>query len=351
MKIFGNEYINMIRSIDPTAKPCSGNSEIVIRCPFCGDSKNKKHAHFYMSVPRNAEELSFYNCKKCQTKGIVDAELLRTIGCIDSNILVYVEKNNSEILKLPKYKTIQKINIYPLKNDYIRQDPNNKYKLDYINRRLGSNLSYQDILDLKIFLNLYDVINRNRLQLNRYKDICDQLDRYFIGFISYDNSFVGLRKVVTLELNKYINKRYINYSLVDKSDSSKNMYIIPTSVDVFSQTPIKIHIAEGQFDILSIYYNLNNCNRINNIYIACAGKSYTQAVKFILEETGVITYEIHFYPDRDVTDYEFNRFLNPIKILPCDIYIHRNMYDGEKDFGVPMDRIKDSVYCIEEVYL
>lgn len=351
MNIFGYDYINMIRSIIPTAKTGSNNTEIIVRCPFCGDSKILSHAHFYMSVPSNGEDISMYHCKKCLAKGIVDAELLRTLGCTDSNILIYVTRHNTEVLNLPKYKTLKSIDVYPLKNDYIRDDDNNKYKLKYINDRIGSNFSYNDLLNLKIFLNLYDVINRNKLNLTRYKMNCDQLDRYFVGFISYDNSFCRLRKIVNIDINKYVNKRYINYTFVDKTSNKKNMYVIPTNIDVFSKEPIKIHIAEGQFDILSIYYNLNNCCRLNNIYIACNGKSYIQAVEFILQETGIVNYELHFYPDRDVSDYEFNNYLSRIRMLPCDIFIHRNMYNNEKDYGVPMNRIKDTVSVIREPYL
>lgn len=351
MKIYGQDYINMIKSIVPTAKTGSGNTEIVVRCPFCGDSKILSHAHFYISVPKDGNDLSFYQCKKCLAHGIVDDYILRKIGCNDSNILVYIQRHNSEVLKLPRYKTLKQIDVYPLKNDYIRNDINNKHKLKYINDRIGANFSYEDLLNLKIFLNLYDVLNRNRLSLNRYKNICDQLDKYFIGFISYDNSYCRLRKIVTLDLIKSINKRYINYTLINKTDDKKNMYVIPTTINTLSSDRIKIHIAEGQFDILSIYYNLNHCNNFNNIYIACSGKSYTQAIEFILLETGILNYEIHLYPDRDVSDYEFNKYINKIRMLACDIYIHRNMFENEKDYGVPMNRIKDTYTLIREPYI
>jgi hypothetical protein len=40
-----------------------------------------------------------------------------------------------------------------------------------------------------------------------------------------------------------------------------------------------------------------------------------------------------------------------IQLLPSDIYIHRNMFEGEKDYGVPLNRIKDSVRIIRETYI
>ena len=319
--LIGQNFINAIKSIIPTAKVASGGREIVIRCPFCGDSKNLRHAHFYMSVPQSQEDISFYQCKRCPNHGIVSDELLRKIGCNDSNIIIEITKHNTEVLSLPKYKSLKKINIYPLRWDLIRQDASNQNKLNYINTRIGANFSLFDLYSL---------------------------DKYFIGFISYDNSYCGLRKITDQELYQSVNKRYINYSLINKTDDRKNFYIIPTQINILDPLPVKIHIAEGQFDILSIYYNLNKCNNYQSIYIACGGKSYSQATEFILEETGIINYELHYYPDKDVSDQEFlYGTQSKIQLLISNIFIHRNIYNGEKDFGVPINRINEVVKQIQ----
>lgn len=347
--LVGQNFINAIKSIIPTAKIASGGKEIVIRCPFCGDSKNLRHAHFYISVPQSQEDISLYQCKRCPNKGIISDELLRRIGCNDSNIMIEITKHNAEVMSLPKYKSLKKINIYPLRWNLIRKDPNNQFKLDYINKRIGSSFTIFDLAKVKIILNLYDVINVNQLELTRHQMVCNDLDKYFMGFISFDNSYCGLRKVTNKELHNAVNKRYINYSLVNKTDDRKNFYVVPTRIDILDPTPVKIHIAEGQFDTLSIYYNLNQCNDYQNIYMACGGKSYSQALEFILTESGIINYEIHFYPDRDVTDNEFYYdVLRRVELLPGDIYIHRNVFNGEKDFGVPKERIMDSVRVIKD---
>lgn len=351
-RYIGSEFINMVKSVVPTAKPASGGSEVVLRCPFCGDSDNKRHAHFYISVPQRQEDISMYHCKKCSSKGIFDEELLRRLGCQDNELLIDVIQHNAELMKMPKYKSLKTINVYPLKFNRYSNRVDNKYKLDYINNRIGSTFRIEDLPKVKIFLNLYDIINQNSLELYRDKRICDSLDRYFIGFLSYDNSFCGLRKVCddSIQLYHSINKRYVNYSLVNKSNDGKNYYVIPTQFNIIDSTPVNIHITEGQFDILSVFYNLCGCNIYQNIYMACGGKSYSQALEFILEETGVINYIVHFYPDKDVTDYQFeNSVLRRIRNLPVDIFIHRNMMPGEKDYGVPMDRIKDVYTVIKDV--
>lgn len=346
--LVGQNFINAIKSIIPTAKVASGGREIVIRCPFCGDSKNLRHAHFYMSVPQSQEDISFYQCKRCPNHGILSDELLRKIGCNDSNIMIEITKHNTEVLSLPKYKSLKKINIYPLRWDLTRQDANNQNKLNYINTRIGANFSLFDLYKLKMFLNLYDIVVTNKLELTRHQAICDSLDKYFIGFISYDNSYCGLRKITDRELYQSVNKRYINYSLINKTDDRKNFYIIPTQINILDPLPVKVHIAEGQFDILSIYYNLNKCNNYQNIYIACGGKSYSQATEFILEETGIVNYELHYYPDKDVSDQEFlYSTQSKIQLLLSSIFIHRNIYNGEKDFGVPINRINEVVKQIQ----
>ena len=173
--LVGQTFINMMKTIVPTAKPASGGREVVIRCPFCGDSKDLKHAHFYISVPQTQDELSFYHCKRCPSSGVVNDELLRRIGCSDSNVLVEMIKHNDEVMKLPKYRSIKKIDIYPLKYNYIRNDSANQMKLQYINDRIGSSFTYADLKNMKIFLNLYDVLNQNELELTRHKMVCDDL--------------------------------------------------------------------------------------------------------------------------------------------------------------------------------
>lgn len=348
----GQDFINRIRSFYPSLKIASGGSEVVVRCPFCGDSRDPKHAHFYISVPRSGDELSFYDCKRasCSSHGILDSDVLRRLGCEDTNTLVDINKHNSDVLSLPRYKSLKQIDIYPLRLGYTRETPLNQAKLQYINNRIGANFSIADLSKLKIFLNLYDVISYNRLEFTRHENICHDLDKYFIGFVSYDNSYCGMRKLTERELYKAVNKRYINYTLVNKLTDSKNFYVIPTEIDVFDPTPVKIHIAEGQFDILSIFYNLNHCNTKQSVYIACGGKSYLQALEFVLLETGIINYEIHYYPDRDVIDEHFFKTVqSKIQLLPSDIYIHRNMYDGEKDYGVPREKINDHTRCSREI--
>ena len=123
-------------------------------------------------------------------------------------------------------------------------------------------------------------------------------------------------------------------------------YCIPTQCNLLSNEPIHIRIGEGCFDILSILYNLNNNNRYNNIYIASNGKGYYNVIKVLLENFNLINIIIHLYPDNDVSQYELQYFIDKIKNIGINVYIHRNSYPGEKDFGVPINKIQESVYKV-----
>ena len=347
--LYGQNFIDMIKSFYPTARAVAGNREIVVRCRECGDSNDPTHAHMYISVPQTENEISLYNCKKCNACGIVDDSFLRRYGCEDPHILVDIIKHNNDLFRLPTYSYLKKMRIYPLKNSVINEYDWNKAKLAYINNRIGAQFTYENILALKMFLNLGDVITLNNLPLTRSIRVCEEFNEHFVGFISYDNAYCTLRKYDNIPIYAKIDKRYMNYDFVNKLDKSKNYYVIPTNINVDALEPIRIHVTEGVFDILSVYYNLNRCNSYQNIYIAASGKSYKQALQMILSDTGIVNYEIHLYPDNDVTDEYLQReVLAKLKMLPCVRYIHRNIHPNEKDYGVPIYRINDSVVMLNE---
>ena len=334
----GQDFIEMVKSFYPSVKVASGGAEVVVRCPFCGDSKNINHAHMYISVPQSDDKVSQYHCKKCQATGVVNDELLRLLGCNDLNTLVEVNRQNDSVNKRIRHYKIKGTNIYNFNISSVTYRQENEFKIAYINNRIGAFWSIQELINLKICLNLYDIIVPNDLKLTRDQRIVDALAYNFIGFISHDNSSITLRKVNDGKLPKTIDKRYINYNLISGS-KHYNYYVIPTIVD--TRKLCRIHVAEGAFDVLGIYHNLYNDAYLNEIYIACGGTSYTQALKYILENLKLVLYEVHFYPDYDVSDDHFNDLISNIKDLPCDIYVHRNGMG--KDYGVNKSQIYDRI--------
>lgn len=134
-------------------------------------------------------------------------------------------------------------------------------------------------------------------------------------------------------------------------DTSK-YYIIPTTIDTLNPEPVKIHIAEGPFDVLSIFYNLNNGNRNNSIYASIGGKSYINLINFLLADLKIINAEIHIYFDNDVNVRDYKGILQQLQYLNLDIYFHWNRFITfktvdekviiyEKDYGVKRQNIVD----------
>ena len=341
------QYKNFLLSKIPGARSVSGGREIQCRCfnTSCEDCYDyRSQGHFYISIPTDGEPSKF-NCFKCGYSGIVSHNKLLEWDIYDSSIAEEFYKYNSSI-------STNKINdkyfnrqIYRVCNSFITDNEVSRIKLKYINDRLGTNLSYQDIRSLKIILNLGDIINENHITiLTRESYIVDQLNINFIGFLSMDNAFVNMRRIVDKGLvYKSIDKRYINYKLYDKLDSSERFYVVPSKIkDLYSPDPIKINIAEGPFDILSIYLNLRN--KEEGIYIAGTGCNYFGIILYCLEVLGIINAEIHVYMDTDDTaTKKVNSMINRIRELRLPVYIHKNIMNGEKDFGVPINRISESI--------
>ena len=342
--MYGEEFISTLKTFIPDVKTASGRSELVTRCRFCGDSKNPKHAHLYIKVPQSDDDISLYECKKCKTSGVVNDKFLRMYGCDNPKILVELVQQIIRYMKSPKFVSLRLERHFDIYNNYISNLQLAEDKLKYINTRLGCNLNITQAHALKIFFNLNDIIRTNNFKPTRGYNIVDELSEHFLGFISHDNTMCILRKYDNAIVQDKINKRYINYRFSSTLEDSKNYYVIPTTIITNNINPIKLHITEGVFDILSIYINLNNMNNVNNIYMAAGGKSYYQALQYILEYSGLINYEIHLYPDNDVNESELEwLMIRHLRYLPVDIYIHRNIFPNMKDYGVPYNFIHDSI--------
>lgn len=328
----------------PSARYASGKSEIVIRCPFCGDSKDPKNAHLYISIAKDKPH--YFHCFKCNESGILNSKTLRRMSVYDVEASIQLDEYNKKVAsKIPSKGKYLK---YFLRNDRIRDNELSLAKLKYINHRLGINLTYQDCLDNKIVLNLYDLLNSNKIsKLTRHPNIVNQLDECFIGFISMDNNFVTLRNIVPPgKVHESIDRRYTEYNIFGANDNSHKGYCIPTTIDTLNPNPIRIHISEGVFDILSVFYNLNNGNKYQSIYYAMCGKNYEDKLMMFITDYGFINVEYHIYIDNDIQNYIIDNLRHISRTLKINVYIHQNRYNGEKDFGVKRSKIHDYVYIL-----
>ena len=342
MSNFVNNFINTMLKL-PGAKLSPNRREIICDCPICGARK-----HFYIKVPID-NTISCYHCfNKCQSSGVITPSILmKWMLSDDPQILIELSNYNKIVSNLPKNRIYTNTQIYKLNNIYISQGTLSDTKLKYLNWRLGTNLSFQDLLNQKIILNIYDLLNTNRISnYSRAPMIMDQINSSFLGFLSYDNAYINMRRLVNEDkVDKSLSKRYNNYNIFNKYDNSMKYYILPSKINLSIPKRIKVNIAEGPMDILSIFYNVVESTD-HNIFAAITGSSYFQMVQFFLIDLKLSYIEIHLYPDNDKNDNEFYKISQLLYYHNIPFYIHRNTMENEKDFGVPKEKIKEIVYQI-----
>lgn len=339
---FGQRLKEYLLNSIPSARLASGGKMINCRCFECGDSqKSMKSAHLYISMPSQNGPGWFY-CHKCNSSGILTHRKLLDWNIYDSDIANDLYIHNSSTLRSFKYGDLGCGKVYSIKNNIIRNDQLSLIKMDYINNRLGTKLTPTDFLNLKVVINLNDIIQQNNItKLTRSYNIVQDLDRAFVGFLSLDNGFVTLRKLDDQIVYDEINLRYVNYKLFDKQDTSERFYVVPQQIDLLQQDRIKIHIAEGVFDILSIYLNLRKGE--SGIYSTVSGSNYSSIISYFMIEKMIPNLEIHLYPDNDQPQWKMDNIIKKYNPMQVPIFIHRNLSPREKDFGVSIDRIQESV--------
>ena len=341
----------------PVAHTASGGKEVVIRCPFCGDSqKDKRDAHFYIGLQTDKDTDFYqvapkYHCFLCNKSGTLSGDVLLELTRFnvgddddliqDLNILAYSNKRKSKYsVNKTKVANLSTIGCFGNTN-------NDMNKLNYLNRRLGLKLTVDEALNNKIVFDLNYFLYYNGISERTLPDdVVDAISSYFIGFLSLDNSYVNLRNCSNMQMKfKAIRKSYVNYNIFDNDDDHIQFYCLPSRIDTKGVDPIHIHVAEGPFDILSVSYNLNANNRYNNVYLSVGGKAYYTGIKTIIKQLHIgPNMVIDLYPDNDVPDSDIYRMIRKFTIINIPIYIHRNTFGDEKDFGVDLSRIKEWTY-------
>lgn len=335
---FREELRNYLLAMFPDAKSVSAGREVVMRCRFCGDSIDPKKKHLYISLGDD-DKPPMYNCFKCNSKGLLTPKVLQELGLNDGEIQEKLRDFNKQISKSHP-RMAKEGQVYYINNSFIRNDPVSYKKLEYINSRLGLKLSFKDMISNKIVLNLFDLLRANYLNPTCYESMANELDQHFVGFLTEDNNFLIERNVDSSNSEM----RYHKYNIHGTTSSEKRYYILPCNIDLTIPEPVDVHIAEGPFDILSIKYNLIPKDFWGRSLFASIGsKAYKSIITHIIAHMGLMNINIHYYIDKDVTEKEITDVVNLLKPFNHNIYLHRNGYKGEKDFGVPLNHIIDTV--------
>lgn len=339
---FSEKYIAFLLHNLPAAKPAAGRSEVVCKCKYCADSRDPRHGHMYISIPSTESDPSFHYCQKCHTGGIVDSRKLIEWGIYDPEIASVLGTINKAAAAMGKTVGYDRV-VYDFMN-YAYDRESAQLKAKYINDRLSLNLTIDEMLQEKVVFNLGEALYTNRINTyTRHANIIKQISDNFVGFLSFDNNFVNFRKCTNNPVYQSIDKRYINYNIHDKKDNTEKFYVMPGMHDLSIPTRIPVHVAEGPFDILSIKYNLRK--KANGIYAAISGSAYKGLLIHLINTLKMYYIEVHVYPDNDEhgDDHVMNDIKTFLKPYMIPMYVHRNIYPGQKDFGVSLDKIKEVI--------
>ena len=112
-------YTKFLLSHLPNAKIASGGSEVNCKCMYCSDNKR----HMYVSIPKNPNDPSMYNCFKCGARGIVTDTVLQEWNTYDDSIAVALINHNKNIkTKFNVTREIASLSNWYAKDDQLTLD-------------------------------------------------------------------------------------------------------------------------------------------------------------------------------------------------------------------------------------
>ncbi len=333
------DIIELLKTLS-VYEPNSIGTQHVVRCPYCGDSKDPTHGHFSIHINVDSDTAMLYRCFKCDASGLLTPDTLNELGLYPSfELSQSIKSANKKIVKKNRYITTSNKKFYvPKASDVIL----NYKKLDYINERLNINLTVGDTPDFKIILDIFEFIKYNEITSipNVSFKYLNFINHNYVGFLSTNNNCITFRRIND---DKSM-RRYIKVIIDPHNLNSNSFYSIPNSINLLYTNDIHIHITEGIFDILGVYNNVTNGNKENNYYYASCGFGYLTVLKYLIYNGINTGLNVHIYSDKDKTDRNHLDYLkkSAITLWLDSISIHRNNFPGEKDYGVPANKLIDT---------
>ena len=331
----------------PVCKPDSSHTQWTVRCPYCGDSEDPTHGHLSIKIMIEDDNSPMvYRCFKCDSSGIVTNETLADLGIrLNDEMLDSIRKGNRRAARHNKF-TNDRIEPYqvlqPMDSGLVRE------KLNYIGERLGCRLELADCPRYKIIPDFYQFISANKLTEHMDIDprLMNTLQNHFVGFLSQSNNVITFRCIRDISNPQYRGlKRYFKLVLNKANMNPASFYLMPTTVDPFGAETLSIHISEGIFDILGVYMMKNRPLDYRSIFAASCGFGPLSIMEYLVRNGLAQKGALHIYCDNDKTDMNIASLLNKRPEITCwfgDVIFHRNKTPGEKDYGVPKDRILDT---------
>ena len=339
---FKHYVINEISKL-PFYKVSSNGISHTIKCPYCNDD-SPSHGHFCLKIDVDSDEPILYNCLKCPAGGVLTTDVLNQLGIlVDSSMSANINKANRRYAKKNKLTdmTIEDFVIPPVIDDI-----DTVAKLNYINSRLGTKLDESSLVKYRIVTKLSEFLTFNKIDFDSVNGLNPNrlkfIDNNYVGFLSMNRNHIIFRKITDNPYGRRYDKVVINSRNIDPN----SFYSIPSGFDIMYTGPMDIHIAEGPFDILSIYENLHNgASKQNELFYSVCGFGYSGVIKNLIR-IGINTeLNLHIYADNDKTDREILGMIKKNRsIVPSikSICIHRNKSMNQKDYGVSKDFITDN---------
>jgi hypothetical protein len=314
-------------------KKTTNSREIIIRCPYCGDSSEKHHGHFYI---KNEEPFPAM-CHRCGYRtGYLSINLIKDLDIISPTLIQLSStlKKNLKFISNTISEAPTGFAKYTLNYKAQEETDLTAYKLDYIQKRLGIDLTFESALsEFKLILDFASVFEENSLEKfytmdNKLEKLLNELHDHCVGFLTFDHSHIIFRN-----LRADAPFRYYAYNLFNLSKELANFYVIPNSIDLLADT--EIYLAEGPFDILGIYFHLLKRNKGNAILATANGKYYRRTILHFYR-LGFLDSPINIYSDADVDISYFKKLKREIFFPNLNVY-YNNI---GKDYGLPKEKIQ-----------
>ncbi|MCM1215438.1 MAG: hypothetical protein NC548_13075 [Lachnospiraceae bacterium] len=297
-----------------------------IRCPYCGDSqKNPRDAHCYIKCSPDPTEPLQFKCFLCNRKGRVRKDFLDLLG-VDSKLSEQIDNQRYKRIGIFKSSDIKLITGEPnLESPQVR----------YIEDRLGPGFELEDYEKFKIIWDIPNLMN----EVWAFDNIKDKLNnqRILNTMPSNRNSISFLSDDKSMILNRSFDDkcRWRKIKIIPNDDTS--FYTIKTTLDLFTKDEIVVNIAEGIFDVLSIYRNFTDSP--NSVHIATLGSDYASALNYAISKGFIGTnVTIRIYYDSNIDGKNLLSQMKPYKWIFGGIYLYRNIIG--KDVGVRPEKIK-----------
>lgn len=287
-----------------------------IRCPFCGDSqKNMNTGHMYLKCDMDPSTPILYYCFKanCRAKGIVDESFLK-----------HFDIDPSEVGGIDSMKRRNRLSSYRKNINVDVGSPYQGSQYEYLKKRLGIPFDVNELSKFKI---IWDVEKFKTLLPQRLQHKIVSAEEG-ISFLSSDQLSVMTRFYHPTTID-WLKQRLIN-------SEDKILYTIKSEVDIFSENPITVCIAEGIITLISVYHHFRTDN---GIYLATLGSRYDDGITFLIDK-GIYgdNVNIHLYIDNNITMHYIKSIIKKYRWLYHEFKVYQNM--KANDFGVPISQIE-----------